>query len=115
MGQPRCLPTLIVCTGKDCRDEKGYRSLLDLARDEHGSLAAPCQGLCDGPVVAVRYGDDVRWYRRARSKSARKLLAKLLHSSHPGTGKAAQGLREFEVRKRHNIIRGSNRLKQLNA
>ena len=105
MSKPVCL---IVCTGKDCRGDKGYRQLVDMAAACEHSLQAPCQGLCDGPIVAIKNGDEVRWFSHAGSKSIRKMLAKALH-----TGHAKKDLRKLEVRKRRDTLRGAGRVKPL--
>lgn len=110
MSKPACLPRLVVCTGKDCRGDKGFDKLVHLAERTKGSLEAPCQGLCHGPIVAVQQGDEVRWFENVRSKSIRKLVAEMARS-----GRAAKSLGKHEVKKRHNIIRGERRLKHLGA
>ena len=110
MSDPTCLSRLVVCTGKDCRRDKGFDELMRLAEHTPGSLEAPCQGLCHGPIVAVRNGDEVRWFEKVRSKSMRKRLAEMA-----STGRAPKRLREREVTKRHNIVRGGRRVKPLGA
>lgn len=111
MSTPTCLSrTLVVCTGKDCRNDKGFDKLVDMAGRIDGSLESACQGLCHGPVVGVREGEDVRWYEKMRSKSMRERLVEVIAS-----GRAAKDLRKHEAKKRHNVVRHPRRLKRLNA
>ncbi|MEO6124972.1 MAG: hypothetical protein ABIR32_14805 [Ilumatobacteraceae bacterium] len=110
MSKPVCLPRLLVCTGKHCRKDKGFAKLVSLASETTGSLEAPCQGVCNGPVVAVQQGDDVRWFEKVRSKSLRKRVAVMAAS-----GRSGKDLRNHEVTKRHNIVRGERRMKPLQA
>jgi len=116
MSKPICLPRLVVCTGKDCRGDKGFDKLVTMASRTNGALAAPCQGVCHGPVVAVQRGDDVDWFEKVRSKSMRKRVVALASSGKSGkAGKAGKDLVKHEVTKRHNIVRGARRLKPLSA
>lgn len=110
MSKPTCLTRLVVCTGKDCRGDKGFDKLRQLAENTAGSAEAPCQGLCHGPIVAVQQGDEVRWFEKVRSKSMRKRVADLA-----ATGRTSKDLRKREVTKRRNTVRGARRIKPLGA
>ncbi len=105
MSKPVCL---IVCGGKDCRDGKGFDAVMRLAADTPGSLEAPCQGLCHGPIIAIKQGRAVLWFSHVRSKSMRKSVARALQN-----GPIDPHLAEREVAKRRNTIRHKGRLKRI--
>lgn len=105
MSKPVCL---IVCGGKDCRSDKGFDELMDLASETKTALQAPCQSLCHGPIAAVRSGSDVRWFSHIRSKSMRKALVEMM-----ATGRVPKELSKHEVTKHRNELKGSGRLKRI--
>lgn len=109
MTRPTCLTSgLLVCTGKDCRGSKGFNEMVEMAGDSPRSHEAPCQGLCNGPVVGMQVDGELRWFSRLRSAKKRALVTKMLASAHvPGK------LREREARKRRGIVRGQRRLHPL--
>jgi len=116
VSKPLCIPRLMVCTGKDCRGDKGFDKLVTMASRTNGPLAAPCQGVCHGPVVAVQLGNEVHWFEKVRSKSMRKSVAALASPGRAGKdSKDSRDLSKHEVTKRHNIVRGARRLKPLSA
>lgn len=100
-------PELLVCTGKACRKAKGHQKLVLLAVDHAGSLAVPCQGICDGPVVGIRTRRGVRWFRRVRGKH-RAALKRMFR-----TGKGRGALRTAEVKRRRDELRHPARARRL--
>ena len=94
---------LLVCTGSDCRDAKGFAEVVLLARAIEGSSSVACQGVCDGPVAGVERDGELRWYVKVRGER-RRALARLVRT---GTGRAA--LRSAEVRKRRGRLKRPGR------
>ncbi len=105
MAAPACL---IVCAGKDCRGSKGFDALAEVASEERGSLQAPCQGLCHGPIVGVRIRGEVRWFDRIRNSKEREALVKAVRREHIG-----DRLGDHEVRSRRGELKHSGRLQPL--
>lgn len=101
---------LLVCTGKDCRHDVGYRALITMARSKAGSLEVPCQGLCDGPVAGCQVDGEIRWFTKVRSPKRLAALAQLLR-----TGRVTERLRKRESRKRRGELRGSRRVQPLSG
>jgi hypothetical protein len=107
---PTCLSDarLVVCTGKDCRRDKGYDRLVEIAERSPGAVGVPCQGLCDGPIAAVKVKGEWRWYDRARGGAVRRALVEAARR-----GKAGKVLRGREITKRRGAVRGAARAKLL--
>lgn len=103
---PRSL-ALIVCTGKDCSRARGFGATVTIAAAVPGSMSVPCQGICDGPVVGVRMGEKVRWYRRIRGQR-REALARLVTR-----GRGRKRLRSAEARRHRGRLRHAGRLRRL--
>ena len=107
MSKPVCL---VICSGKNCRGEKGFDKLMNLAQCSKGSLQAPCQGLCHGPIIAVKDGSSVHWFSHIRSRSSRKLVTKSLMK-----GRIDKDLARLEVTKRRDIVRSAGRLRPVTS
>lgn len=108
-NEPTCVTAgLLVCTGKDCRGDKGFVDMVTLAADAARSHEVPCQGLCNGPVVGMHVEGELRWFSKMRSAKRRALVDTMLH-----TGKVPRQLRDHEARKHRGEIRGSRRLHPL--
>lgn len=107
MAEPACL---IVCSGKDCRNSKGYSALIHVAQRTEQAMTAPCQGLCHGPIVGIRDAGGIRWFSRVRGLKMRQAVVDAAAS-----GRLRKRLRAEEIGKRRNVIRGSSRLRPLTA
>lgn len=94
---------LLVCTGSDCRDAKGFDEVVLLARSSEGSSSVACQGVCKGPVVGVERDGELRWYAKVRG-DRRRALARLV-----STGSGRSALRSAEVRKRRGRLKRPGR------
>jgi hypothetical protein len=105
MSAPTCI---VVCAGKDCRNAKGFAKLRRTAAGVPGSMEAPCQGLCHGPIVGLRVGGDIRWVSRVRSAKMRAALVKAA-----ARGQLGKRLRAREVRARRGVLRAGRRLSPL--
>lgn len=105
MSKPVCL---VVCTGKDCRADKGFAELVDAAADVKHAHQAPCQGLCHGPIAGVVVGGEMHWFARVRTKALRRALLDLVR-----TGHTPKALREHETRKHHGRLRHRGRLRSI--
>jgi len=109
MTRPTCLTSgLLVCTGKKCRRDKGFEAMVEMAGDTARAHEAPCQGLCNGPIVGLHVDGELRWFSHVRSKKMRSLVAKMI-----GNGHVPKKLRDREVRKHRGEVRGANRLHPL--
>lgn len=97
-------PCLLVCTGKDCRDAKGFTALMELARELPGGVEVPCQSLCHGPIAGVVTSSGVRWVSRVRTKQARHRVGRAVER-----GRLGSTLRAEEVRSRRGVVRGAGR------
>ena len=70
--RPTCITAgLLVCTGKDCRGDKGFADIVTLAGDTPRAHEVPCQGLCNGPVVGLQIDGELRWFSKVRSAKLR--------------------------------------------
>ena len=98
---------LAVCTGKDCRNAKGFARLLQLAADTDQASTVPCQDICQGPVVGLERGDELRWYAKVRG-DRRRALARVVRN-----GRGRRMLRSFEVRSRRGRIGHPDRRRPL--
>lgn len=105
---PTCL---IVCTGKDCRADKGFAELTRLAGSIDGSREVPCQGLCNGPIVGVQTPHDLRWYSHIRTKAMRALLMRAVADPRD----RPNSLRDVEVRKHRGTIRHARKARRLDS
>jgi len=105
MSHPDCL---LICSGKDCRADKGFRELVELGSEIPGTREVHCQKVCHGPIVGVQRDGRVRWYARIRSKAVRQLVVDALQN-----GKVADDLKEHEDRKHRGDLRGRHRTRLL--
>ena len=94
-------PCLLVCTGKDCRDAKGYAAVHELAAEVSGAVGVPCQGICDGPVVGVRVRGELRWFGEVKGGKARRQLAQAVAGEEPGKGLKAREARQHRGKLDH--------------
>jgi hypothetical protein len=98
-------PKLIICVGGSCRRAKGHRRLLELLRSRpEPSATVGCQGICRGPVVALRRRGELRWYARM-GKEGRSALRDVLRGE-----RRAKALRPWEARRRRGTLRHPQRL-----
>lgn len=92
-------PKVFLCNGSKCRSRKR-----DKLREALAPVAnvknVPCQKICRKPVVAVRCGKHVEWFRRIDNKKARKDLILLIL-----TGKLKKRLEKLQVRGRRDKLR----------
>jgi hypothetical protein len=98
---PACL---LVCAGKDCRGDKGFDALVDLAEGMPHAYALPCQGLCDGPIAGVRVDGSTYWFEQVRTAKVRDHLVRFVR-----TGRRSDRLRELEVRKHRDVVKSARR------
>ena len=109
MSRPTCITSgLLVCTGKKCRHSKGFTKLVELAGARARAHEAPCQGLCNGPIVGLHVEGELRWFSRIRSKRTRFLVTKMIDA-----GQVPKPLRAREVRRHRGDVRGAHRLHPL--
>ena len=109
MPRPTCITSgLLVCTGKKCRSDKGFAEIVDLAGATTRAHEAPCQGLCNGPIVGLHVDGELRWFAHVRTKKMRNLVTKMMEQ-----GRVPNKLRGREVRKHRGDVRGAHRLHPL--
>jgi hypothetical protein len=100
----------VICVGKDCRTATGFDELRAAAGRLEGVEQVPCQDLCHGPIVGLRIDGELRWYHRIRKHKHRTALVRAVSDGH-----FIGALRDFEVRKRRNLIRHAAKVRRLRA
>lgn len=96
-------PSVGLCAGKSCRKSQGF-SQLEAALSESCALRkTACLGVCKGPVVVIRQGDEEpEVLKRLRKKKHRRDLLELL-----------SGAAEWTERLQRRRLSGRKRVKAL--
>lgn len=94
-------PTVYICAGSSCRKRKGNAKKLLVALEPVASIRrVKCQKICKGPVVGVRRGPEIEWFRNCRDKGDGDDLARVAKGDKP-----SKALRKKIASKRSGKLR----------
>jgi (2Fe-2S) ferredoxin len=74
------LPKIHLCDGKKCAAKGGHHALHEALEPIARIHAMRCQGICRGPVVALKVDGVMEWFERVNKTKARQRLVELLRT-----------------------------------
>ncbi|MEM1023049.1 MAG: hypothetical protein AAGD10_09795 [Myxococcota bacterium] len=90
-----------VCTGKHCRKKSEcIEAVLRAAGPKTHPVSVKCQKICKGPVVGVKLGGQVEWFKEVDSPKSLHALARMVSK-----GVLVKPLEKRRVPKRSGALR----------
>jgi hypothetical protein len=94
-------PTVFVCQGDSCRDEKGADGLRQRLAEVADVAEVRCQRICKGPVAGAAVNGSLEWFERLRSDKVQTQFLDLV----AGSGQLRRSLEKRRVEKRSGRLR----------